>query len=260
MKLLPAALLAVTMLPVVKPTLERRFMQSTLQDSLIVDEWKKTIAEKKQPLSIDSLADGAKVLIFGENHNENFQRYFLASHIQEFYGQGYSCLCLEMPSDLQEKLHFMRMIVKLRNMGVEVSQGEEMFLNFLKHYYSDEMVEGMYALIDAAYSAGMEVYAIDVPSYQKPQPINYPFWLIDERERYMTENIKKILRDGGKAIVLVGLMHYQLANEIDNSRFVSFPSTDSLDYFYKAASVLGLEDTIMICDGKFSIVYIPQKK
>lgn len=260
MKLLSAVLLAVTMLPVVKPTLNRRFTQPTVQDSLIVDEWKKTIVEKKQPLSIDSLAGGADVLVFGENHDENFQRYFLASHMQDFYNQGYSHLCLEMPSDLQEKLHFMRMIVRLRNMNAEVNQGEEMFLNCLKHYYPDEMAEGMYALIDAAYSAGMEVYAIDVPSYQKPQPTNYPFWLIDERERYMTEEIKSILRDGGKPIALVGLMHYQLANEIENSRFVSFPSADSLDYFYKAASALGLEDTIMICDGKFSVVYIPQKK
>ena len=257
MRILLGVVLA--MLPVVKPTLERRFTQMTPQDSLIVEEWKKTIMEKRQPLNIDSLTAQKKVLIFGENHEKSFQRYFLASNMTEFYKRGYSCLCVEMPSDLQEKLHFMRMIVKLRKMGAEVSQGEEMFLNFLRFHYSEEMALSMYALIDAAYSTGMEVYAIDVPSSQKPPPYNYPAWLIDEREEYMTKRIGEIMQKGEKPIVLVGMMHYRLAGYLDG-RFVSFPSSDSLDYFYKAVEKIGIKDTFMIQDGRFSTVFLPDSK
>ncbi|MEM4707085.1 MAG: hypothetical protein QXL47_00560 [Candidatus Anstonellales archaeon] len=246
-------------LPVVKPTLNRNFTQLTAQDSLIVEEWKKEIANRSRKVSIDSLTAGANVLIFGENHEKNFQRYFLASKMQEFHEKGYSCLCLEMPSDWQEYLHFMRMIVKLRNMGGEVSQGEEMFLNFLRSHYPDKTAESMYVLIDAAYSVGMEVYAIDVPSNEIPTPYNYPFWLIDKREEYMAEMVKKIMRNSEKPIVLVGAMHYGLANILLSSRFATFSSADSVDLFYRAASALEIRDTIMINDGRYSVIYIPEK-
>jgi hypothetical protein len=150
----------------------------------------------------------------------------------------------------------MRMIVKLRKMGAEVSEGEEMFLNFLRWNYSEETARSLYALIDAAYSSGMEVYAIDVPSWEKPTPYNYPFWVMDEREKYMKRRIEEIVGSGEQPIVLVGMMHYRLA-DIENSRFVYFPSPDTLDYFYRATEKLGLKDTFMIQDGKFSIVFLP---
>jgi hypothetical protein len=98
--------IALAMLPLVKPTMERRFTQMTAQDSLIVEEWKKTIMEKKQPLNLDSLSSSARVLIFGENHEKSFQRYLLASRMDEFRNHGYSCFMLGNAIRLAGKTSF----------------------------------------------------------------------------------------------------------------------------------------------------------